>query len=302
MMLPGLSLAALIAITAAMLLAMRAPNRGYWYDHQAVVMQPRRDLVITVAALMLSFGSAHLIERKASAFRGVVAGEHAPDVEQINPIDRLVAGRWSTTAKDAGRIFKTTAVYLVPIALLLVAGSVRRRVVLLWVFSQGYVLTESITGITKGIVDRLRPFTYIDSVAVSALAPKSRGELLEDLASSDVHNAFFSGDASITAFGLLFFALVYRRCYVADRWRTVVLSAAIIGIVLGMLFRSLSGKHFPSDVIVGGLVGGLVAWGVIRLHVFTGNETHEHVEHVERHVRLESVHDIHADVVNEAHA
>jgi hypothetical protein len=170
-----------------MLLAQLPHRRRYWCDHRALVVHARRDLALTIVAVLLSVSSVQLMARKALAYRGVTAGEQAPLVGQINPVDRMVAGRWDTAAKRSGRVFKTTAMYLVPAALLLGAGSVRRRLVLLWVYVQGSVITDSVTGITKGLVDRLRPFAYVDNATMLSLDPDSRSDLLEDLASPDVY-------------------------------------------------------------------------------------------------------------------
>ncbi|WP_430682206.1 phosphatase PAP2 family protein [Maribacter halichondriae] len=66
---------------------------------------------------------------------------------------------------------------------------------------------------------------------------------------------------------MVFFAFSYSLIYNNRISKNVVWIAALLGVFLGCYFRTLSGKHFPTDVIVGGLVGSLVAVGILKLHI-----------------------------------
>jgi membrane-associated phospholipid phosphatase len=146
-------------------------------------------------------------------------------------------------------------------------GSIKRKIVLFFIFSQGYVLTESLTGLTKGLIERYRPFAYMSKSGLEDLSAIEKEKFLEDIVDYDILNSFFSGDASILAYGLVFFAFSYSLIYNSRISKNVVWIAVFLGVFLGCYFRTLSGKHFPTDVIVGGLVGVLVAVGIIKLHI-----------------------------------
>lgn len=89
---------------------------------------------------------------------------------------------------------------------------------------------------------------------------------MEDVVDDDIEDSFFSGDASSTAFGLVFFAKVFNDYYPDSKWRPVVWGLSLSGVAAGSYFRVKSGKHFPTDVIVGSIVGGGIGYLIPHLH------------------------------------
>lgn len=255
---------ALVALAIFVLLTARQDH--YWRDHQNIVLRPRREVLICLGCIALLYVAGYVLHAKAEAHPGFEIGSLSDSVEAINPVDRPLAGVWNLKAKYIGKLFKNTAMFVIPVSLLLFVGSVRRRVVLFFVFAQGYVLTDSLTGLTKGLVDRYRPFAYLDPTGVAALTGAEREKFLVDIANNDIRNSFFSGDASVTAFGLLFFAFAFSRFYPSSRWKYTVWTLAATGTALGCIFRAMSGKHFPTDVLAGAFVGGAIAVGVLWFH------------------------------------
>ena len=261
---PGHVYYALVAL--AILILLTAGAAHYWQDHRTIVLRPWREALICLVCIALSYGSLHVLHAKSNAYTGFEIGSLSASVAAINPVDRPLAGAWNLKAKGIGKLFRNTGVYVIPVSLLLFVGSLRRRAVLFFLFAQGYVLTEGLTGLTKGLVDRYRPFAYLDADGVAALTVADREAFLKDIANSDIRNSFFSGDASVTAFGLFFFAFAFSLFYPNSRWKPAVWMLAATGTALGCIFRSLSGKHFPTDVIAGALVGGAIAIGVLWFH------------------------------------
>ncbi len=116
---------------------------------------------------------------------------------------------------------------------------------------EAFAINGAITELTKQAVDRPRPYTLGDGRT----------------GSPDDDKSFFSGHSSTTA------AVAFAAA------RTVDLSAdlapaARVGLYGGATalsattaaLRVAAGKHWPSDVIVGLLVGGSVGWLVPELH------------------------------------
>lgn len=255
-----------ISIVSVTLLIMN--QKGYWEDHFKVALRPKLEISVCLVLIGLSYSSIELHKGKKNRHTEFIIGSlDQRSIAQINVLDRSIAGRWDVDAKDNGKIFKNIAVYLIPLFLFLFRGSIKRKLVLFFVFSQGYILTESLTGLTKGLVDRYRPFAYMSKSELEDLGAREKEKILEDIVDYDILNSFFSGDASILAYGLTFFAFSYSLIYNSSTNKNIVWITALGGVFLGCYFRTLSGKHFPTDVIVGGLIGVLVAIGIIKLHI-----------------------------------
>ena len=255
-----------VLVALAIFVLLTARQDHYWRDHRIIVLHPWREVLICIGLIALFYGAGYVLHAKAEASPGFEIGSLSDVVEAINPVDRPFAGAWNLEAKYLGKLFKNTAMFVIPVSLLFFVGSVRRRVVLFFVFAQGYVLTQSMTGLAKGLIDRYRPFAYLDPTRVEALTGAEREKFLVDIADHDIRNSFFSGDASVTAFGLLFFAFAFSRFYPSNRWKYTVWTLAATGTALECIFRAMSGKHFPTDVLAGALVGGAIAIGVLWIH------------------------------------
>lgn len=189
-------------------------QKSYWEDHLKVILRPKLEVLVCLLLIGLSYSSVELHKVKKNKHTEFTIGSlDRKSIEQINILDRSIAGRWDIEAKDNGKIFKNIAIYLIPLFLFLFKGSIKRKLVLFFVFSQGYVLTESLTGLTKGLVERYRPFAYMSAQELEDLNAKEKEKFLEDIVDYDIWNSFFSGDASILAYGLIFFAFSYSLIY-----------------------------------------------------------------------------------------
>jgi membrane-associated phospholipid phosphatase len=118
-----------------------------------------------------------------------------------------------------------------------------------------YLLTES----TKQLVQRPRPLTYNPNVPLS--------EKMEQ----DARLSFYSGHTSTTAASTFFAAKVYSDYHPNSPalpyvWGTAALLPAAVGYL-----RYDGGKHFPTDIIVGYLLGAAVGFLVPELHKIKKN-------------------------------
>lgn len=193
------------------------------------------------------------------------------DINSINKFDRKVAGRWDVDAKDNGKIFKFTASRLVPISLLLLPGDLKSRGTLGLLFLQGHYLNVGLGSLAKGSTNRYRPFAYLTLDEISKLTGEAEEEFLEDVVDDDIEDSFYSGDAATTAYGLMFFAKTFNDYYPESKWKYGVWGASILGTGLGAYFRAKSGKHFPSDVLVGSIVGSGLGILIPHLHKKRGD-------------------------------
>ncbi|MEL6671909.1 MAG: phosphatase PAP2 family protein [Bacteroidota bacterium] len=123
--------------------------------------------------------------------------------------------------------------------------------VMLW---ESLMVTETFTSLTKSLIRRPRPYVYQpDRPVESKQRPNDR-------------HSFISGHTSSSAAAGFYFAQIFHDHFPDSKWRIPVwILGAGVPAVTGFL-RVRAGKHFPSDVIAGYLVGGLVGMAVPRLH------------------------------------
>jgi membrane-associated phospholipid phosphatase len=101
---------------------------------------------------------------------------------------------------------------------------------------------------------------------IDKLEGESKEMYLEAVNGDDIENSFFSGDASSTAFSFIFLAKVFNDYFPESNLKFGIWGISISGTVLQSYFRAKSGRHFPTDVIVGSLVGGSIGFLLPHLH------------------------------------
>ena len=105
-------------------------------------------------------------------------------------------------------------------------------------------------------IDRLRPRAYYDDLP------------LDEKESGGTRNSFFSGHASSTAVGSFFFAKVLTDYH--PEWsrkkKTLVYGLASIPPILVSIERIRALRHWPSDTVVGSLLGAGFGLLIPHLH------------------------------------
>jgi len=237
----------------------------YWKKESPYELSWKKDLIISgIAGGTYLFGDYKLKNEPLPQFE--MGSFTQADIDLINSFDRGFAGNWDIDAKDRGKIFKRTAKYLVPIGLLGLPGNMESRATLALIYMQGRILNGGLNQLAKGTTNRYRPYTYMPLDEIELLTGEAKEEFLEDVADDDIEDSFYSGDAASTSYGLMFFAKVFNDYYPDSRWKYVVWGTAGVGTGLGAYYRAKSGKHFPSDVIVGSIVGSGLGILIPHLH------------------------------------
>jgi len=116
------------------------------------------------------------------------------------------------------------------------------------------LVNSAITSLTKNLVKRTRPYAYNPDVDLMKKKSKS------------TRVSFFSGHTSSTAAMYFFTAQVYSDLHPDSDFKPMVwTTAALIPAITGYL-RVKGGKHFPTDVVVGYVVGSLIGILIPRIH------------------------------------
>jgi len=117
------------------------------------------------------------------------------------------------------------------------------------------LITSGLTNITKAISKRYRPFNYNPNVPDDVKLGKSS------------RLSFFSGHASVTSSLAIMSAKIITDLNPNMKYKVVVWGTAIIlPATIGYL-RYEAGKHFPTDVITGYVVGATTGYLIPTIHM-----------------------------------
>jgi len=116
------------------------------------------------------------------------------------------------------------------------------------------LLETGLNNLVKGLSRRTRPYVYDQQTPLSRKA------------NPDARASFYSGHTSAAAAMSFFTGRVFSD-YLSDRKTRICLwSAAASYPVVVAILRVESGKHFPSDVIVGYVAGAAIGYVIPELH------------------------------------
>lgn len=178
---------------------------------------------------------------------------------EVGPYDRWAIGYYSRSL-DRWSTALTAAELAVPVALdagEMLAGTEARFGVVtdLIIYSEVYLYSSSLAVFAKALRWHPRPLAFTPH----APEPERRA--------SDAGSSFFSAHTTSAFASAVFTGYTFQlkhpdSPWVPWVWTGMAGAAATVGVL-----RIASGKHFPSDVAAGALVGGLAGYGIPRLHV-----------------------------------
>ena len=126
-------------------------------------------------------------------------------------------------------------------------------------FVEAIALQNALNQIVRSTQLWPRPFVYAKSGEGAEKAKDARGE---------AYGSFYSGHASAAFTVATFTGEWFSEIYPNSRYKTLVwASSYALAAGVGIL-RVVAGKHYPSDVIIGALMGTGVSFGVLKLHEF----------------------------------
>jgi membrane-associated phospholipid phosphatase len=122
------------------------------------------------------------------------------------------------------------------------------------IYTETLLINAALTNLTKELVKRKRPYNYNPN------APLSKKQ------EPDATSSFFSGHTSFTASSSFFLAKVYADTNPNSKWKPLVWTGAATLPLTSAIFRVAAGKHFPTDVLVGYIVGAVTGFLVPHIH------------------------------------
>jgi membrane-associated phospholipid phosphatase len=130
---------------------------------------------------------------------------------------------------------------------------------------ESFFVADGIVNVLKATTKRFRPFIYNPDIPI------------EEKLNNQSRYSFVSGHTSNTAMIGFFSAKVFSDLYPDSKWKPFIWGAAITVPALTGYMRYKAGKHFPTDIIGGYLIGASVGYLVPHFHKISGENMHVNI-------------------------
>jgi len=177
------------------------------------------------------------------------------DLADVIGFDRISTRLWSPTADKVSDIL-AYGLLATPALLYTETGAGMSGGDLTVMYSQMVLLEQATVFLIKGAVGRARPFVYNDDPRIPAEYRRSQTAV----------RSFPSGHTATAFAGAVFTGEIYARLNPDDPARHWVRGTTLLLAATTGWLRIRAGKHYPTDVIVGAIIGSLAGWGIPRLH------------------------------------
>jgi len=176
------------------------------------------------------------------------------------PWDRKFAGRYSSSAdfiSDVGSLFAIAPLAIGGYAWYSGNSNSQEFWTFTAMFFQSILFQHGINIAVRSLELWPRPYTYASS---------GEGQEKAKNAKAEAYGSFFSGHASaaftVAAFTSEWFSATHSNPDAIRVVRALAFSLASFESVL----RVAAGKHYPTDVAVGAIVGTAISYGILELH------------------------------------
>ncbi len=212
-------------------------------------LNTQRELTISGISLILTCASFTLDKSDSI----VISDLEKLNKNTIPKLDRISTYHYSESLSKVSDALLITSL-IIPVNLILMSKSKKELINFSVMYIETFALNYGLTSFTKSISKRYRPYVYNPDVP------------LEKKISADANKSFFSGHTSTsfamgTFFSQMFSDLAINKSARLYVWVVTLSLATSVGIL-----RIFSGYHYPSDVIIGALVGSSVGLFITEIH------------------------------------
>lgn len=195
----------------------------------------------------------------------VPSKEVVPGESRLLPWDRPIAGRYNENAdkvSDWAAVLGAAPLCFGAWSWYRGDESGRDFATYTLMFAQALALQNGLNLLVRSMELWPRPYIYA-----------TEGEGLEkaESAKGEAYGSFFSGHASAAFTVAVFTGEWFSDVYPNSPYKDIVWASSLSAAGLVGALRIAAGKHYPTDVIVGALVGTGVSFSVIGLHKKSGD-------------------------------
>ena len=173
--------------------------------------------------------------------------------EDVNAFDRGATENYSVNSSRASD-WGVGLLFVAPAAMLIDRRIRDNAGTHLLMYTETLLITGAAQGLVKGLIARTRPFVYNPEVPI------------EEKTTTDARKSFFSGHTAFAFASATFLSVTYGD-YFPDSdltpyvWGSSMAAACVVGYL-----RYSAGRHFPTDVLTGAVIGTAIGYTIPALH------------------------------------
>lgn len=171
---------------------------------------------------------------------------------QVNRFERFAVDYYSLPAKKTSD-YLVFACVATPFVLLMDENIKGEYFNVGVIVAQSYFVTSALVSFTKVVSERKRPLTYNENIDIKIRQNK------------DNKNSFFSGHTALSFNGAILTAKIYDDFHPEKNNTWIYATGAVAASTVGYL-RLKAGKHYPTDIITGAVVGTASALLITELY------------------------------------
>lgn len=176
------------------------------------------------------------------------------DRNNVNSFDRGATDNYSSRAQTISDVMLFSGA-TIPMFTLFSNNCRQETKSIAFMTVETVLITNGLTNITKSIAKRYRPFNYNPNVPEDIKLGKSS------------RLSFFSGHASVTSSLCVMSAKILTDLNPNMKYKGLVWGASLLFPATIGYLRYEAGKHFPTDVITGYVVGAAVGYLIPTIHM-----------------------------------
>ncbi len=245
-----------VVIVGSILLGFATPSTASQVQESfPYELDQRLDVGLTAGGVALFAGAAVAYWGQDPLTMGEIV---TLDPADINGFDRSATTQWSPTAHDAsnGLVLPLMAA---PLVLAIATPGSRQSWTVAAMYGEVLLVGNGLGELLNGVTNRTRPFVYNRDLDPD----EARFEV-------DARRAFPSGHTANAFAAAVFLSSVYAKLHPGSSARTWMWAGSLTLAATTGYMRYQGGKHYPTDIISGAIIGSLVGWGVPKLHEVDG--------------------------------
>jgi len=203
-------------------------------------------------------GSALIANGVGIVMRNSVTRLYEDDISKlsenkVNTFDRSAVKLYSENCSYVSDI-AVAACILLPSSFIF-DGNIRNDAITISaMYAETCLLTAAVSSISKGTFRRVRPFVYNDDVPMSIKK------------TADAKKSFISQHTAFAFSSAVFVSMVFSDYHPDLKTKYVIWGGSLFVASSVGYMRFRSGEHFPTDIIAGAMVGGIIGYYIPHTH------------------------------------